>query len=298
MTTREVGTPAKRSDRATEGFIRRMSSRLSRVGTRAGVSDADRAGFLAAQRLAQAVAVEVAGTLTAGVTEREAARRLGDALRARGVTQFLHTPFAWFGEHSRFDPSPGDYDRYHPTDRTLGGDEPFILDISPVVDGWCADIGYSASLAPNPKLDAAKVVLRALRERIPAWFVDAAHPGEVWETVAAHVRDAGYVPTHADYPFRVLGHRLFRLGAAERRLFHWTKLPGGPMGSSWFSPQAAMRFASRGIASQLITPDHRGDKRGIWAIEPHIGGDGFGAKFEEILVVGDGEAAWLDASPL
>src|SRR5262249_60087328 len=34
---------------------------------------------------------------------------------------------------------------------------------------------------------------------------------------------------------------------------------------------------------------------GLWAIEPHLGGTGFGAKFEELLVVEPGgRAFWLD----
>ena len=35
---------------------------------------------------------------------------------------------------------------------------------------------------------------------------------------------------------------------------------------------------------------------GMWAVEPHLGTDGdtIGAKFEEILVVTDDDAYWLD----
>ncbi len=33
---------------------------------------------------------------------------------------------------------------------------------------------------------------------------------------------------------------------------------------------------------------------GLWAVEPHIGGDGVGVKFEELLVVTDDDAFWLD----
>ena len=33
---------------------------------------------------------------------------------------------------------------------------------------------------------------------------------------------------------------------------------------------------------------------GLWAIEPHIGLDGVGVKFEELLVVTDDEVYWLD----
>ena len=33
---------------------------------------------------------------------------------------------------------------------------------------------------------------------------------------------------------------------------------------------------------------------GLWAIEPHISKDDIGVKFEEIMVVTDNKAYWLD----
>jgi hypothetical protein len=44
----------------------------------------------------------------------------------------------------------------------------------------------------------------------------------------------------------------------------------------------------------LIVSEHHGSKLGVWAIEPHLGAEGFGAKFEEILVVTPEGARWLD----
>ena len=35
---------------------------------------------------------------------------------------------------------------------------------------------------------------------------------------------------------------------------------------------------------------------GLWAMEPHIGRDGVGAKWEEMLVVTDNDAYWLDGA--
>ena len=39
--------------------------------------------------------------------------------------------------------------------------------------------------------------------------------------------------------------------------------------------------------------DHR-PTPGVWAVEPHIGRDGVGAKFEELMVVTEDDAYWLD----
>jgi hypothetical protein len=61
-----------------------------------------------------------------------------------------------------------------------------------------------------------------------------------------------------------------------------------------FTLHTYLSFAARGVFPELLGPRHEGDKNGVWAIEPHLGGKGFGAKFEEILVVEDGRARWLD----
>ena len=42
-----------------------------------------------------------------------------------------------------------------------------------------------------------------------------------------------------------------------------------------------------------INAENVGSKLGLWAIEPHIGWDGGGAKFEEILLVEPHRARWL-----
>ena len=42
-----------------------------------------------------------------------------------------------------------------------------------------------------------------------------------------------------------------------------------------------------------LNEDHRGQLLGVWAIEPHFGGKGFGSKFEEMIVVDESGARWL-----
>src|SRR5262245_36286431 len=107
----------------------------------------------ALQRLAYDCSEEVAAGLEPGVTEREAARRLGATLEARGVQGFFHTPFAWFGDRAGFGgfTPPGLGPRanlafarqFFPTDCVLERGMPAILDVGPIKDGVCADIGYA-----------------------------------------------------------------------------------------------------------------------------------------------------------
>jgi hypothetical protein len=48
------------------------------------------------------------------------------------------------------------------------------------------------------------------------------------------------------------------------------------------------------VFPEVLGPKRRGPKTGIWAVEPHVRADGFGAKFEELLVVDEDRAYWLD----
>src|SRR5262249_2903855 len=125
-------------------------------------------GFRDAQRLAYECAVAVAGRLREGVTETQAADALEAAVRERGVDTFFHRPFAWFGDRAAFRGflRPTDF---VPRDRKLVADEPAILDVAPIVNGYTADIGYSFMLGDDalcPAFARVKTVLRTLREHI------------------------------------------------------------------------------------------------------------------------------------
>lgn len=59
-------------------------------------------GIADAQRLTRFVIHDVAGTMRAGDTERAVAERLEAGLLRARVRCWLHTPYAWFGERTRF----------------------------------------------------------------------------------------------------------------------------------------------------------------------------------------------------
>ena len=290
----KVSKARKARDAATRAVYRRLAPRLSKRRGHEDYTEDDVEGFRRAQRLANECVVSVAERLVPGVTEREAADQLYEFLRERGATHYLHRPFAWFGEHSRFDPYEEDYDLYHPTDRSLREDDVFILDVSPILEGYTGDVGYASSLVPHQELEGARAFLRELREAIPGLFASDLDTHEIWAEVGSRIERAGYDACHCGYPFRVLGHRVYRV--PDRQLQHGTpkRFRSGPMGQSWFSHQAMRAFGARGLVSELITPEHRGTKLGLWAIEPHIGGPSFGAKFEEILQVDESNARWID----
>ncbi|MEK7690477.1 MAG: metallopeptidase family M24, partial [Bdellovibrionota bacterium] len=159
----------------------------------------------------------------------------------------------------------------------------FILDTAPIVDGFVGDIGYTHSLVPHLGLEAAKARLLKFRQDLPGFFSSSLTTAEIWEKVDSETRASGFDNIHAMYPFSVLGHRVYKVP--------FSGMPGllYPFGF-----HAYWAGSSRGLLPELLSPHHRGEKTGVWAIEPHIGGNGFGAKFEEILVVdpSDAHRAW------
>lgn len=269
-------------------FLTRLGSRLPNARDRVP-PPSELEKFKQAQRTAYECVMNVATQLREGITERETAELLKQHLHGRGITRYLHTPFAWFGEHAAFD-GYTNYADYHASDRALRAGEAVVLDVSPMVDGYIGDVGYATSLGFNAELTRAKKFLQQLRATIPLLFMSERGTGEIWSEVDRLVRDAGFINVHARYPLSVLGHRVFRVTPREGeplRIFRSTYL-------GWFSLEANLGFLRGGVLNQTLGPEHRGAKLGLWAIEPHIGWPGGGAKFEELLVVEPHRAWWLD----
>ena len=244
--------------------------------------------YKTAQRFAYSCAEKAAAQLAVGMTERDVAQLLKESLNAGGATDFLHRPFAWFAERSGFLNMRGFRD-YLPSNRTLTANDVVVLDVSPIVDGHIGDIGLSVSLSPHAGLEKAKASLRKTRALIPQLFMSDRPLGEVWKAVEQQLNADGFQNAYTRYPFSVLGHRVPLI---NRRTNFLSSLPVTYL--SWFGNTAYLMFLKYGISKQLIRKNSKQAKEGVWAIEPHLSGDGFGAKFEEILVVEKDRAYWLD----
>lgn len=251
-----------------------------------GKQNTDREGFRRAQRLAYEAAVTIGKELREGWTEARAAALMGTYLRDCGVKAFFHEPYAWFGERTRFDGIARlKYSQFNPTNRRLNEGDAVILDVAPILDGCVGDIGYSLSLGANPRLDRAKKFLRELRAVLPS-LADAhftAGSG-LWNETDRRITDAGYDNIHQIYPFHVLGHRVARVPFSDWALR--TPLR--------FSLHSIWQILSNGFLTELLNAEHKSSLAGLWAIEPHIGWEGGGAKFEEILVIDPKGSYWLD----
>jgi Xaa-Pro aminopeptidase len=256
----------------------------------------DLEGFRRSQRLAYEGAEAIAATLTEGVTEREAAEALRQWLIARGVRDWFHQPFAWFGDRTAFAGFKVPL-QFFPTSRPLREGMPFILDAAPVLDGYPSDIGLSGSLGDNAVVDLLLDGLEAHR----ALVLDGVRQGrrlrDLYTDVDRLIARQGFTNRHRAYPFGVIAHRVDRVPALSYADHAAPSV--ARFGVSNLRNLARDARAGRNAGwSPLWGPSRLSDHvatPGLWAVEPHLGFRGVGAKFEELLVVTeDGDAFWLD----
>lgn len=212
------------------------------------------------------------------------------------MRDWFHLPFAWFGDRTAFVNFRIPL-QFFPTNRVLEAGMPFILDMAPVYKGFTADIGYSGCLGPSPLHNKLLADLRAHRELMLREVRERRSMREIYEDVDRLMVRQGYANRHRAYPFGVIAHKIDRV--KERR---WSPQLFG------FGTQSLKGLASDALHghrdgwSPLWSPYKFSDhppRPGLWAVEPHLGFRGTGAKFEEILVVTDSKdpeqsAFWLD----
>ncbi|MBN3786365.1 M24 family metallopeptidase [Burkholderia sp. Ac-20353] len=253
------------------------------------------------QRLAYDCVEFTAASLRTGMTERHACAIMKNWLKEHGVDDLFHDPFAWFGDRAAFKGFWADH-KFLPSDRQIEEGMPGILDIAPIVDGYSADIGYCFVHGRNPGmqdvLDDMTRTLLSARDCILEGVRAGATFRTVYREVDALIKRAGYVNQHKRYPHRVLGHRVGRHMRNPLNKVRWLGF-GLPTYLSLMSRQWGSKLAPRLVHSPLWNDLRESDHRpfeGLWAIEPHISlpDQSLGTKWEEILVIADNNAWWLD----
>jgi Xaa-Pro aminopeptidase len=252
--------------------------------------------FRKTQDLAYACAVAVEKQLAEGITEQGVARLMYGWLADHGVREFFHVPFVWFGERTTLR-TTHEGETLGPSERRLKEGDPIIMDVAPVVDGHAADIGYACALGENP------VHARMLEDLVPyrGLILRSAKAkktqSEIYRELNVLIEGQGYENRHQAYPDRVLGHRVGWTPEHERS----PSLVGG-FGLRTFRVAMAAKMLARSDAN-FVSPlwndqatSDRPASPGLWAIEPHVGLGGIGAKWEEILVVTEDDAYWLSDS--
>lgn len=267
--------------------------------------------FKSVQKLAYQAVVHVKEQLSEGMTEKEAASMINQYLQEHdGVDGFFHYGFAWFGDRTSFTgfkrPTllPGELlekltpphlgTEFLPTERRLEKGMAVILDVAPRIDGYAADIGYSFAFGENPNVNQALIDLKVFRTEILSMVLAEKTMSEIYTKTNSLIEEMGYKNCHEVYPLGVLAHKVGKI----------------PM--TWFPPSNIMGFQVQTFAylmGQVIDDSLNGifnkapfwnEKTnskpdvGLWAVEPHIGKGETGVKWEELLVVTDSTAYWLD----
>ena len=255
---------------------------------------ADIRGTAEAQRIARECVLAVAPTVKPGDTELGVCARLEREFRRARVEHWLHTPYAWFGERTRFDWS-GTWELHAlPSDRVLGEGEAFVLDAAPIVAGFPADFAYSGCSAGDASASAVHAELLSELRSIKASVLDWASEGSaaLCQRVESAMQAAGSDVIHTRYPAQVLGHTLngfpnwcsnaWRIGTGFQL----------PLLLSYATGLVLHHLA--GTPYPFLNANAPGKPRGLYALEPHLGRGKLGAKFESVLLVDGDETRWLD----
>jgi len=260
----------------------------------AGFTDQELNAFKSYQRSSFDTLSEVGRTLKAGETEHEVTARLRKSFEQQGVRHYFHTPVALFGKRTSY---PGNFGQLGalPTHQKLEDGMPVILDASPVYRGYTVDtslsLNFGESESHNQMMCDLKPFHDLVLEQVRAGITFRA----ITNLVNSKLRKMGYLNCHRKHIGNVLGHRLTLV---PDDWFHSGSLFGlGIPQVSWFlfKSYEAERWGGKESPNwnHKKSSDHP-PAPGLWAVEPHIARDGIGVKFEEILVITETDAFWLD----
>ncbi|MDF1781255.1 MAG: M24 family metallopeptidase [Alcanivoracaceae bacterium] len=256
-------------------------------------------GFRRTQRLAYECAETISKDLKPGMTERHVAHLMKEWLLDHGVDEWFHQPFAWFGDRTAFrgligvKQLGGFNPAFYPGFRRLEENMPFILDCAPTYKGFTADIGYCGVLGENRMQERMMDDLLEYRQLIVDLVRDRCLLSEVSQAVDDLCSRHGYEPRHKAYPFSVLAHRVEKLPDDA-------KTRASVLNFGVRNVAQIVRHSVAGLrdgTSPLWSSDKRSEHPptpGLWAVEPHIGIGAVGAKWEELLVITEDDAFWLD----
>ena len=255
-------------------------------------------GIANAQRVARTAVLTVAEGVKPGDSERQVCARLEQEFAKAGVRHWLHTPYAWWGERTRFDWRGTWETNALPTARVLAEGEAFVLDAAPIVDGFPADFAYSghADGGPDQALAAAHRALldqlAELKHDILSWAASGSGSAGLCRAVAQSIEASGSEVIHTRYPAQVLGHTL-------EGFPNWCT--SAPRIGAGFQLPLLLTYASglvlhhlAGAPYPFLNAGAPGRPQGLYAVEPHLGQGTLGAKFESVLLVDASETRWLD----
>jgi Xaa-Pro aminopeptidase len=254
-----------------------------------GFNDEELQNFHRYQRLSYQILEDTALGLKVGDSEEATARKMRKAFHKAGAHNYFHVPVALFGERSAY---PGDFGPFEAlaTARILQEQDTVILDAAPIFDGYTVDTSHAFNFANSEAFDRIDRELPILRDLIARSVND----GEMFQQIAwdvdDYIRKRGFENCHRKHIGAVLGHLVTK--ATSQRLASWSYKGLAVKQVSWFL--ARSRFSgttpnwNHTNACKGVAP------HGLWAVEPHLAEGSVGAKFEEILIIDEDGARWLD----
>jgi Xaa-Pro aminopeptidase len=258
-------------------------------------SQPELARFRDLQRTSFSILEKTAAQLTGGETEKEVAHALVSDYRKEGADSFFHLPVVLFGERTAL---PGDWSvgKFFPKSKTLANGDSVILDAAPLFSGYLVDTSYSFCFGESMVHQQMMSHLAEYRDSVPEAINSGSSFKEVADTVLSTMAAGGYESAHTKHPGEVLGHRAIKTPNIPFNL----RLQGfDAVSLSWFKLKDSLAQSGLGRQSPLWNsmkssahPAHDG----LWLVEPHAGMGKVGAKWEEILLIENGEARWLDDS--
>ncbi len=252
--------------------------------------------FRELQQLSFSLLEQTAAGLVGGETEKEVAHELVKRYRSAGAGSFFHLPVVLFGERTAL-PGRWGVGKFFPRDVALQNNDSVIMDAAPLFDGYLVDTSFSFCFGS----DAGHRAMMQHLGQYRASVLDAVKNGRSFKVIADQVlhsmRLAGYEAVHTKHPGEVLGHRAIKTPNLPFQL----RLQGfDAVSLSWFKFKDSMAMRGLGrhspLWNSLKTSDHS-PHDGLWLVEPHAGLGSVGAKWEEILVIDQGRAFWLDDNP-
>ncbi|MFT6387715.1 MAG: hypothetical protein ACJAUP_001087 [Cellvibrionaceae bacterium] len=256
-------------------------------------SQIELARFRDLQRLSFKILESTAAQLVGGESEKEVAHSLVSAYRKEGADSFFHLPVVLFGERTAL-PGKWKVGNFFPKSKTLAKGDSVILDAAPLFSGFLVDTSYSFCFGENADHQKMMQHLAQYRDSVPAAINAGAGFKEIADTVLSTMQSAGYEPVHTKHPGEVFGHRAIKTPNIPFNL----RLQGfDAVSLTWFKFKDSLAQRGLGRSSPLWnnmqTSDHPAHD-GLWLVEPHAGQSEVGAKWEEILLIENGQARWLD----
>lgn len=259
-----------------------------------GFSTTELAQFRHYQRVSYEVLEAVSRTLEVGETEHAVARRIHRGLRAAGAENYFHVPVALFGDRTTY---PGNFGKFEalPTARRLAARDLVILDAAPIFAGYTVDTSLALRMGGEQVPLALDQALAHCRADICARVNGGENLRAIARAIDAEITGRGLLNCHKKHINFVLGHRVTR---ETRPYLRGRALWGlAPRQVAWFFVRGQLARNGRPELTPSWNHTRQSDCRpqdGLWAIEPHVAADGVGAKFEDILVIEQGRARYLD----